>query len=268
MCKGNERFIDGDNLYKDFNMTSIERTAYPRFHKYLTKPQELKQLYNVNNQEYQYIAQNVRDQNLQVNFAVQLKVFQQLHYFPDLSIIPEEIISHIVSSLPISQKKFLIGYKHNSSLYRHRSMIRKYLNIIEWCKTSQKFAIQISYETAQTMNNPADIINTVIEKLVVNNYELPAYDTLERLVKHTRATVNRQIYFKCYQQLSTVEQQILQKLLIDQNNTGRTAYNSLKKLPQKPTITNFKELLQHHDWLISLCAISDKLSHISKVKIK
>ena len=206
--------MDGDNLYKDFNMTSMERTAYPKFHKYLTKPQELKQLYNVSNKEYQYIAQNVRDQNLQINFAVQLKVFQQLHYFPDLSIIPEEIISHIVSSLPISQKDFLIGYKHNSSLYRHRSMIRKYLSITEWDKTSQKFAIQASYEAAQTMNNPADIINTVIEKLVVNNYELPAYNTLERLVKHTRAIVNRRIYLECYQRLSTVEKQILQKLLI------------------------------------------------------
>jgi hypothetical protein len=113
-------------------MTSIERTAYPRFHKYLTKPQELKQLYHVSNQEYQYISQNVKVQNLQANFAIQLKVFQQLHYFPDLSVIPEEIISRIVSSLPFLQKTSSIGYKHNSSLYRHRSMIRKYLNITEW----------------------------------------------------------------------------------------------------------------------------------------
>ena len=268
MCKENDRFIYGDNLYKDFNMTSIERTAYPRFHKYLRKPQELKQLYNVNNQEYQYIVQNVRDQNLQANFAVQLKVFQQLHYFPDLSIIPEEIISHIISSLPISPKDFSTGYKHNSSLYRHRSTIRKYLNITEWSKASQKFAIQVSYEAAQTMNNPADIINTVVEKLVANNYELPIYNTLERLVKHTRSIINRQLYLQCYQQLSNPEQKILHDLLIAEGNSSKTGYNALKKLPQKPTITHFKELLQHHDWLMSLCNISDKLSDISKIKIK
>ena len=55
-------------------------------------------------------------------------------------------------------------------------------------------AVQIAYQAAQTMNHPADIINVVIEELIHHRYELPPFNQLNRLVKHTRSLVNRKIF--------------------------------------------------------------------------
>lgn len=83
------------------------------------------------------------------------------------------------------------------------------------------------------MNYPADIINVVIEELIHHHYELPTFDQINRLVKHTRAIVN-----------------------------------SLKRLPKNPTITHFKELLAHHDWLVSFGYVENYLQDISKIKLQ
>jgi hypothetical protein len=44
------------------------------------------------------------------------------------------------------------------------------------------------------MNNPADLINVAIESLVKERYELPAFSTLDRSVRHIRTLVNLGIY--------------------------------------------------------------------------
>ena len=54
--------------------------------------------------------------------------------------------------------------------------------------------MQIAYQTSQTMNHPADIINAAIEELIRHHYELPTFNQLNRLVKHTRSLVNRKIF--------------------------------------------------------------------------
>ncbi len=81
-------------------MTSIYRTAYPYFraNKRLL-PQELIAYYSLNADELNYIKKQIRGDLLRLGFAVQLKVFQQLNYFPKLKLIPHEIIDHITPAL-------------------------------------------------------------------------------------------------------------------------------------------------------------------------
>lgn len=58
-------------------MTSIYRTAYPRF----SQNQKLKELatdYAFTKEELDYIKQNIRSDNLRLGFGVLLKVFQHL----------------------------------------------------------------------------------------------------------------------------------------------------------------------------------------------
>lgn len=76
-------------------MSSIERTAYPRFSARVLKQSELDQFYSLTPDEKCYLDQNIRGDQMRLNFAAQLKAFQRLGYFPSLSNIPQAIIDHL-----------------------------------------------------------------------------------------------------------------------------------------------------------------------------
>lgn len=77
-------------------MSSIERTAYPRFTSGRTlKEHELEQFYSLTPDELRYINQNARTPLMRLNFAVQLKTFQRLGYFAKFKNVPEIIVEHI-----------------------------------------------------------------------------------------------------------------------------------------------------------------------------
>lgn len=49
---------------------------------------------------------------------------------------------------------------------------------------------------------------------------------------------------------------------------NKTGYNALKRLPKNPTITHFKELLEHHDWLHAFGDTEKYLLPIAKIKLQ
>ena len=66
----------------------------------------------------------------------------------------------------------------NRTLYRYKSSIRKYLNVTEFGASARHVITEATYKAAEVMNNPADLINVVIESLVKERFELPAFSTL------------------------------------------------------------------------------------------
>lgn len=250
-------------------MTSISRTAYPHFKSdQEIKAREMGSYYSLTESELNYIKKYVRGDDLRLSFAVLLKVFQRFFYFPSLDTIPKNIIDHIRHQLSFVGTNTKFQYKHESAIHRHRQRIYEYLNVNPWNKTGKQFAIQSAHEAAQIMNQPADIINSVIEALRKNNYELPAFNQLSRLVKHTKSIVNRQIFNDIYKQLNPEQLEILDDLLKLKPGYNKTGYNGLKQLPKKPTISNFKDLIKHHDWIMSLGNFGEYLEGISKIKLQ
>ena len=259
-------------------MTSIYRTAYPRIRKKVT-PKELEVYYSLTEPELDYIKKNIRGDELRLGFAVQLKIFQYLNYFPALASIPQNIIDHIRKQLPFVSDNAIFGYQHDSANYRHHDMIYQYLKITSWKKQSNRdtgvqpnparyFAIQTAYSAAQTMNYTADVINVVIEELRNNRYELPPFNQLLQLVKHIRNTVNRKIFLEVEQQLSSEQKEILEELLIIKPGFDYTGYNGLKQLPKKATINHLKELIKHHNWLMQLGDIKKIVGDIPLTKLQ
>lgn len=261
-------------------MSSIERTAYPRFAAGRTlKERELEQFYSLTSEELHYINKHIRGTEMRLNFAVQLKTFQRLGCFPELHNVPSVIIEHIKKCLGIFDDAMTVQYQHGTTLYRHRDRICTYLKVTRWEKTKRhasrnsthpgrRLAVEIAYQASKRMNYPADIINAVIEELIRHRYELPTFDQLNRLVKHARAFVNRKIFQRVYQKLDTHVLKSLDDLLLTKMLSSRTTYNDLKRLPKNPTITHFKELLHHHDWLMSFGCMNDYLLDISKIKLQ
>jgi len=256
-------------------MTSVEKTAFPRFSSSLQYPQTwLETHFSVSQEEVNFIEQHTYKPKLRLCLAIQLKTFQYLGYFIDLSKVPEAVIRHVRNAL-IIHHKVKAEYAHFTTAYRHRNTICEFLEVTRWCDVDQKnkvtprrFSTQVAYEASQTMNNPADIINVVLESLSLRGYELPAFSTLDRLVRHVRYSVNRNIFKQITRQLN--DQNLIKKfdeLLQRSPDNNRSPYDTLKQLPRSPTVSHFRELLQHHNWLMEMGDMSRFTHDIAKVKL-
>jgi len=227
-------------------MTSIERTAYPRFPQYRPlREKELIKLYTPTPDQILLINQFCREQQYRLNFTLFYKTFQNFGYFPDFEAIPKKIVEHIRKALEISSNITPI-YKSTRTKRKHQQLIRELLNVSPFDKEARRSAIKIALDAAKTMNTPADIINVVIEKMIANRYELPSFDTLDRLVRHCKARINNIIFNKISNELSKNLKQDFEELIQPTGEYNRTGFNQLKKIPKRTTTTHFNELLSHH----------------------
>ena len=86
-------------------------------------------------------------------------------------------------------------------LAHDQSQIRNYLQVTPFNPEARQLISETVSQSAQVMDNPADLINVAIEVLVKERYELPGFNTLDRLVCGIRNRVNQQIFSQVYRQL-------------------------------------------------------------------
>ncbi len=246
-------------------MASIERTAYPRLKQNFTTG-EIKDFYTPTLEEINFVRQTARKSDTQLHLLIQLKVFNQLGYFPNLEDVPESLIRHLRSALQLSAD--LKPVINPRTLYRHHNAVREYLKIRNYDLTAGKLIIKKVYDAAQVMDNPADLINVAIEALIKESYELPAFSTLDRLIRRVRTLVNNHFWDSMLKRLTETEIAKLDGLLLPHPEAFRTPYNSLKQLPKKPTLKHLQELLNHLEWLAGLGDFGKVLENIPPLKIK
>jgi hypothetical protein len=124
------------------------------------------------------------------------------------------------------------------------------------------------YAAAQTMDNPADLINVALETVIKERYELPAFSTVDRLVRRVRTLVNHRFFSAVFQRLSTADQARLDALLIPHPHLHRSVYNRLKQVPKRPTLTHLQEWFDHLTWVLSLGAVDHPLGGLPPIKRK
>ena len=260
-------------------MTSIYKTAYPYYSekKKLSKEIIIKE-YRLTYEEISAIKKRLPDNvDSELCYAVLLMVFKNLNYFPDSNIIPNDIVEYVKDQLRIPSAEF--NTCNASTIARHRKRIYQYYDIISWKQTNKiqsgevirpahEFVRNTAMDASKTHNYPADIINIVVEQCKKRHFELPTFKQLDRLVKHAKSTVNHYLFDKVYASLSDDKINSFDSLLETTDDYQRSGYNALKKLPKNPTFSNFRELLKHHDWLISFGELNKKLEHIIPIKLK
>lgn len=247
-------------------MASIERTAYPRFKRYFT-PTELTQVYTPTPTEIAFGLATTTGQAHYISLMVSLKAFQRLGYFPKLSDIPKSIVNHIRNCLELPAG-INPGYEQSRTLYRHKSAIREYLNVTFFDSAGRHLAVKAVYESAQVMDNPADLINVAIAELINHRYELPRFNTLNRLVKRVRHLVNQKLFLSVVSGLD--EEYILRLLALLESHPvhRRSPYNDLKQLPKSPSRNHLNDLLIHLNWLVSLGEAKPYLKDITEAKLQ
>jgi TnpA family transposase len=246
-------------------MTAIERTAYPRFKEPLSR-RELEDLYTLLPEEKTFVDLTARGSEQQLALAVLLKTFQSQGHFPALNEVPAFIIQYIRTSLPFNPDDDL--NISSTTLYRYHQAIRGYLGVTSYGEGGEEVAVETITRVAQTMNDPADLINAAIEELIRQRLELPAFSTLNRLATHIRHQVNQSWYEIVMARLTGEEQGLLTQLPLLRDEATRTDFALLKQPAGRASLSEMRRACNRLRWLEGLLDTSRLLAGIPPSRIK
>jgi TnpA family transposase len=248
-------------------MASIERTAYPRF-KRNPLAKELDALYTPKEDELHFANTMSRKEPTRFCILLLLKAFQRLGYFPDVEIIPSDIVQHIRTTSGISSEVSPV-YSDLKTLYRHHQAIRQHLGVAAWNDDGLRVASEAMTTAAEVMDNPADLINVAIEELVRQRIELPAFSTLDRHSRRIRTLVNSRIFETVLKRLSLSEREELDTLLeVGTNPQKKSLFFAIKQLPKRSSLMHLQDLLDHIVNLSDTVGSDQHLQDIPYAKIK
>ena len=152
-------------------MTTIERTAYPRFTR-APSVKELRTIFTPTPTDVAFVTMHARGPAQKFALMILLKVYQRLQYFPELQTIPGAVISHIRAVMDYPPD--LVPDIASATLYRYYAAIRIHLEIKSQGKEVRHIAARAMHTAAQVMESPADLINAATQTLLLEHYELPA----------------------------------------------------------------------------------------------
>jgi TnpA family transposase len=247
-------------------MAAIERTAYPRFKQSLTQP-ELAEFYTPTEAEVTFVNQAATGKQQQLALMILLKSFQKLGYLPQLSQVPEPIQTHIAQSLGWLLPPAMRPVPPTTRL-RYRRAIRAYLDVKPYRAGGAAVVEQSVRQAAQTMSDPADLINVAIEQLVVDRFELPAYSTLDERVNHLRHQVHQALYEQVTAALSSDQKAILDGLLVREGGETRNGFSRLKVLPRTASLQSVRNWETHLAWLESILDPQPFIQPLTSTKVE
>ncbi|OLT40047.1 transposase [Saccharomonospora sp. CUA-673] len=246
-------------------MTSIDRTAYPRF-KRVVSARELAEAFTPTAEEMVWArGKTQRDQHL-LALVVRLKSYQRLGYFPKLADVPLAVVEHVRDALGLPA-----GVTAETDAVRtakrHRQFVREHLGVAYEADKVRAIAEQAIRSAVQTKDNPADLINVALEELVRTRCELPGYSTLDEMAATIRAEVNAAFFARVAGRLGRAERARLERLLLVDPGTRRSEFDRLKAPAGAATVGKFKQRLAHVQALDAIGATEAWLEGVPAGKI-
>lgn len=249
-------------------LPSINETAYPRLKNVINK-NELANIYTPTEAEIDFANKSARKDMPKLCLLVMLKTFQRLGYFIQIKDVPLQIIEHIMNSANITIYNIQIdNYDGSNTKSNHIVAIRNYLNIKAYNTDAKQLILKSVASIAKFKDEPADLINVAIEELVKNRYELPAFNTLVRIIEKVIHDTYELYYKHVHDNLDENNINLINKLFQENEGVFNTPWNVLKKDAGKPSINNIKNLIIALENIKSFEIKSDILSTIPDVKLK
>ncbi len=248
-------------------MASVERTAYPVLPSQLPA-KELHRSYSLSDSEIEWVNNTAKSPALSIGLAIQLKVFQQLHYFVPFEELPQELISHVRQCLRYGTR-IAPRYSNPRTLYRHQAAVRQYLQVTPFY-SSDGLAVteQIARDCAVVLEQRVDLINAMIDELIQRGYELPAYSTLNNLAETALASA-QEVTFNLVVTRAPIEVIYkLRELLETDFGRRQSDFNTLKQAPKKPSRKHLEVLIDHLAWLESFGNLDAIFEGIVDTKIR
>jgi hypothetical protein len=174
-------------------MTAIDRTAYPRPGSRLTH-EELRARYTLTETDLTFVRLGARGDIGRLTLATLLKARQDLGSFPAMDEIHADTMGHLAQQLGLTASVLPAVTHKTKSLYRYQAAVRRYLSVTHYDDIAEGLVTKTILATAETMSDPADLINQAVETLQAASIDLPAFSTLDRLVNRLRMEVHTRIY--------------------------------------------------------------------------
>lgn len=250
-------------------MATVERTAYPRFPKVFSL-KELRACYIPSAEELDWATRSTRGQESRLGLLVLLKVFQQLHHFPDLDTIPASVTELVRISAGLNPgTRFGYDRKVSPTLFRHYRAVREFLGIQAYLGTdANEVTIRAARDAAETMDQPVDIINATIDALVLRQIELPSFSTLDAIVEQVHARTQTALFRRITRRLSEDERHRLDRLLTRDLASRQTAYHNIKRHALRPSRKHLTLLIEHLTWLDTIGDFSKTVAGVPASKLR
>ena len=186
-----------------------------------------------------------------------------------LSDVPLCLLEHIARSAGYdSIPAELFRYDASSVRRRHMLLIRDYAAVKAWGEDAEAAMEKASRDAAHTLEDIPDIINVVLEQLVRQRFELPAFSTLLRAAQHARALANREYQSLVCDRLDAAARERLAIMLTRVDDETKSPWHRLKGEPKQPTAQNNRDFLDHLAWLKEQAIIPAIFRGIPDVKLK
>jgi TnpA family transposase len=248
-------------------MPNISDTAYPRLKSNPTQ-KELDGLYTPTLDEKQFAWSRTSSEIQTLRVLVWLKVFQRLGYFPATDEIPAPIIEHIAASIGAEpDSNSIASYEKSALKWVHHSLVREYLAVTAFGESARKIAVAACLEASATRDDLVDIINVALEELVRQRYELPAFSSLVRIARAARLRTNGDYHQQVYNRLSLKTRTGLKALFLSAGKQSTSAWDDLKKEPNKPTVRHLQDFISHLQVLLGHDLRAEAFAGIADVKV-
>jgi TnpA family transposase len=249
-------------------MTAIDRTAYPRPGTRLTR-EELGVRYDLTETDLAFIRTSARGDSGRLVLALLLKTRRDLGYFAALVAVHPAIVGHLAAQLgTTAPQAWTDEIPRTKSLYRYQAAVRSHLSVTPYGDAAEQMVTRTVLDAAETMSDPADLINRAVEALQSAAIDLPAFSTLDRLVNRLRAEVHRQIYDRVAGCIAPDQAVILDALLVKLPDSTATGFNRLKQAPGPATPKTVRLWIDRLEWLDGLIDPAPMLEGIAHTKLR
>lgn len=183
-------------------MTSIERTAYPRFGR-LVSARELTGMSPAAN-EVLWAKDLARSDAHLLALVLSLECFQRLGYFPRRDDVPGAVVDHVRRCLDLADGVQPEVGSERTGTSQHQ-LVRERVGVALDPERARVVARDAIRAEAEVKNNPPDLINVALEMLVKASLELPGFSTLNAMASQLRAEANTEVFERIAGRLSLGE---------------------------------------------------------------
>ncbi|MBV9748429.1 MAG: Tn3 family transposase, partial [Acetobacteraceae bacterium] len=248
-------------------MTAIDRTAYPRSGARLTR-EELDERYGLTEADLAFVHATARGEESRLLLAMLLKARQDLGLFPAPGEVHAGTVAHLAVQLGTATPAMPDWARRTKSLYRYQAAVRSYLSAAPYDDAAERMVADTVLAAAETMSDPADLINRAVEALKAAAIDLPAFSTLDRLVGRIRAEVHGRLYDRVAARLTLEQAAALDALLAKPPGSATTGFNRLKQAPGPATPKTVGLWTDRLAWLDGLLDPDPPLEGVTHTKLR
>lgn len=235
-------------------MTDISETAYPRLRADIG-PKALADGYRPSNEEIEFARAQTTSPIRRVAMLIQLKVLQNIGYFPLLRDVPSAISDFVAVNAAFSRAlspEELSSCDGSSVRQPVLKALREYRGIRVFDKENHAWLRAKAEAAAESMYLTSDLINVLLEELVRHRFELPPFPLLDKLAQTGRNEVNDRYLDELGASISDAAKKQIDELFDVRSGMSTTSWQQLKREPKKPTRIETIEYVKHVRWLMAL----------------